>query len=218
MGLTHNMSDSDIKPYVEEDIDDKFMQEMKDRSQAISETKKKTDGMKSKWRRKVFNEYWFEDGRHNDEGKKYSNYKLSDKKIALKLVETFGDISRTAKILGVGLSTVKDRIKKSERLSAIYKMVTEELLDVAESVIISKVVSGDVDMAKYYLNSKGQSRGYGKGNDKISGGGGNQQQISFNITVVKDSKHAEKIDIIDVTPEQDLIDYDGDDDDDDGEQ
>ena len=68
--------------------------------------------------------------------------------------------SHIATALGVGVSTIRRRVAKSERLTMAMEEVTELQLDLAESQLMKAVERGEGWAICFFLKCKGKCRGY----------------------------------------------------------
>lgn len=84
----------------------------------------------------------------------------SDDKIAMTLHDCHGDMTATAKILGIRRSSLKDRIDKSPMLQEVKAELDEAIKDVAESNIRKSVLAGNIRDSKFILTTIGKDRGY----------------------------------------------------------
>lgn len=73
-----------------------------------------------------------------------------------------GIVLHAAERLGVARQTVHAWIAADPELKAAHDGVSEELLDLAESNVVTKIRAGDFDASKFYLRSKGRARGWGE--------------------------------------------------------
>jgi len=71
-------------------------------------------------------------------------------------------VSAIARKLDVTESAVRQRIAKSPELLEAKQAVTERALDLAEGNIFTDLSNGGAQTSKWFLEQKGQSRGYGK--------------------------------------------------------
>lgn len=76
------------------------------------------------------------------------------------LTTNMGNVSAVAKSLKISRSTLYARIKASPRLERVVDDQRETLLDVAESILVQKVMAGDNDLLKFFLRTQGRRRGY----------------------------------------------------------
>lgn len=91
-----------------------------------------------------------------------------------------GVVLRVAERLGVDWHTAKKRIDENEEARTAFEAETENILDIAESVLVvnialarkqqSKGFFADTSDAKWMLSKKGKRRGYGEHVDVTSGG------------------------------------------------
>ena len=97
----------------------------------------------------------------SEKGKKrLKNERLSQKEVAVALIECDGMIGKTAIKLGVHANTVRNVINSSEYLQELREDVTEATLDFAESCLRKQMSFGNMSAIIYYLKCKGGSRGW----------------------------------------------------------
>lgn len=94
----------------------------------------------------------------------------SDDQIIDALQKTEGNISAAARALGASRVTIHKRINDSEEVKREYDSVNEASLDEAENELMALVKSGDFRAIKFYLRTKGRTRGYGDQLDVTTGG------------------------------------------------
>lgn len=73
---------------------------------------------------------------------------------------TGGIISTIAKRVGCDWQTARKYIRTMPTVQKAYDAECEAIIDMAESVVIKKIQSGDSADAKWYLTKKGKQRGY----------------------------------------------------------
>jgi hypothetical protein len=73
-----------------------------------------------------------------------------------------GLITPTSTMLNVTRQAIYLRVKRSARLRAVIKEVTEKVLDKCESQLFKNINDGDGNMTAiiFYLKTKGRHRGY----------------------------------------------------------
>ena len=71
-----------------------------------------------------------------------------------------GFYTETARMLGISVAAVGQRIKKSETLQKKLKEIEHSRLDLAETVVMNKLRLQSLSAAKWYLDRKGKIRGY----------------------------------------------------------
>lgn len=94
----------------------------------------------------------------------------SNKNIIDALEKTHGNISAAARSIGASRTTVHNRINKSDKVKEAYDSVNESNLDLAENELMELVRDGNFRAIKFYLRTKGRTRGYGDRMDITSGG------------------------------------------------
>jgi len=95
-----------------------------------------------------------------------------------------GIISTIANRVGCDWTTAKRFIDGSPTLATMYADECESVLDMAESVLIKSIQSGDTQDAKWLLSKKGKGRGFGDAVE-VSGPGGGE----ITLTVKYESRH-----------------------------
>ena len=103
----------------------------------------------------------------NGEGKPLYTKKLYVKAIK----DSHGIKSTIAKRAGVSFNTLKDALIRWPDLKELIIEESERLFDNAESVLVNLLSKNDFRAAKFILETKGKSRGYGKAME-LSGPGG----------------------------------------------
>jgi len=88
--------------------------------------------------------------------------KYSDKELAKMIKDKMGLLTKVAEHYGCTLRNIQDRIERSTMLQNAYVETVERDSDSAEFVVKKQIREQDADMAKWYLERKGRSRGYGK--------------------------------------------------------
>jgi hypothetical protein len=76
--------------------------------------------------------------------------------------ESSGQISEIARRHGMTYYGVQKRIKSDPELADALEDTRETLLDIAEHQLIEAIKAGNLQAAKFYLETKGKSRGYGR--------------------------------------------------------
>lgn len=76
------------------------------------------------------------------------------------LITHHGNISKTAKALGVTRRAINARVAKSVTLQKARDEGREQLLDIAESQLTRKIKEGDNTAVIFYLKTQGRHRGY----------------------------------------------------------
>jgi hypothetical protein len=71
-----------------------------------------------------------------------------------------GIITTIAKRVGCAWHTAKKYIEATPTVKRAYNDECESILDMAESKLFEAVQSGDAQMVKYILGTKGKGRGY----------------------------------------------------------
>jgi hypothetical protein len=87
--------------------------------------------------------------------------KATNSQIIEALKKTGGFRSQAARLLNITPSALTRRLTKSAELKQADAKIRNETLDLAESKLISLIQSGSFPAIKYYLEHKGQDRGYG---------------------------------------------------------
>jgi hypothetical protein len=74
-----------------------------------------------------------------------------------------GRPAAAARLLGMTRQAMHDRIARTPHLAQLVSDIEQTLLDEAEGVIRRAVRAGDRATIRWYLDRRGQKRGYGKG-------------------------------------------------------
>lgn len=85
---------------------------------------------------------------------------LTEEQIAHALQRQCGNVSATAKALGVSRSTINRRIAGSSVLETIRDDARETLIDVAENALLKAIKGGNIAAIIFALKTQGRSRGY----------------------------------------------------------
>ena len=86
--------------------------------------------------------------------------KIKKSDIAELIPKHKGNIAAVARALGVRRQSVDYHVAQSESLQKILAEERETMLDNAESVLYSKVLSGDMTALIFFLKTQGKGRGY----------------------------------------------------------
>lgn len=86
--------------------------------------------------------------------------KVTDEEFAIMLEKAGGFKTRVAKQLGITLSAVCHRIKRSEYLREQCKSIEETVLDMAEAALLKAVNEGEAWAITFVLKCKGKKRGW----------------------------------------------------------
>jgi len=73
---------------------------------------------------------------------------------------TGGIVTAIARKVGCAWNTAKRYIETHPTVQRAYQDECESILDLAEAKVISAIKDGDGTMIRYYLSTKGKSRGY----------------------------------------------------------
>ena len=106
--------------------------------------------------------------------------KPSDDEIIKELYRHQGRLHYTAKACGVNSMYIRKRIRESEEVQAAYRGAKDELIDIAENVMLQKLNQGSETAAKYILSTLGKDRGYTERTEVVGKGGGSIQ-VTLNL-------------------------------------
>jgi hypothetical protein len=67
---------------------------------------------------------------------------------------------------------INNAVQRSPRLRAVCNEILEEVLDIAEDEAIKKIKSGDTTMIKFFLETRGKTRGYTRRAELTGAAGG----------------------------------------------
>jgi hypothetical protein len=87
---------------------------------------------------------------------------LDPEVVAQTLRETYGNISLTARKLGVTRQAILYHMEKHEDVKQAHDEASEVLNDIAEGHLAAWVRAGDQKSVRYWLDQKARHRGYGK--------------------------------------------------------
>jgi hypothetical protein len=97
----------------------------------------------------------------------YSNVEIAEAYIA----ENFSK-PQTALRLGIKPAALYEAIKRNNKLRSLLESVKERseeyLLDLAESQLVAKIREGDFKAIKFFLETKGRKRGYGRADEVVN--------------------------------------------------
>ena len=96
-----------------------------------------------------------------------------------------GIITHIARKVGCEWHTAKRYIDGHESVKRAYDNECQTVLDVAELELIKSVKSGDLSAIKFYLSTKGKSRGYIE-RQEVTGAGGGPIAVKGYVTVSPD--------------------------------
>ena len=85
---------------------------------------------------------------------------LTVKQVAQALEATGGNVSETARALGVHRTTIHRKISASETLQEIVSDARESLVDLAEGKIKSEINKGNITAIIFTLKTQGKNRGW----------------------------------------------------------
>ena len=108
-------------------------------------------------------------------------------RLTVKIVEealrnSAGIQSIAAEKLGVTRSTICRFVAKHDRIRLLIEEITDEMNDVAEAQLSLAIKRGDPWAVKYWLENRGQSRGYGRRKMAFRDGEGNVQVPATLVT------------------------------------
>jgi len=86
--------------------------------------------------------------------------KMDVNTVAQALIQNHGLLTQTANFLNVTRLSLQKFLNEQKELSFINDLSNEVNLDLAEYELLQKVKEGKLAAIKYYLDKKGQSRGY----------------------------------------------------------
>lgn len=91
---------------------------------------------------------------------KKKNRRISIDQAAAALQKTFGNVMLAARELGISRTTLYNKINTSDRLRVIVTDGREEIIDIAESALRSRLTQGDTTAIIFTLKTLGKERGY----------------------------------------------------------
>lgn len=77
------------------------------------------------------------------------------------IADSYGIMSQIARRLGCAWSTAQRQVERWGETREAYQNERERILDLAESITVDKLKSGDFDAARWVLSRLGRDRGYG---------------------------------------------------------
>ena len=94
---------------------------------------------------------------------------FTKKEILSAIKDSGGIVSRIAEKLQCNWTTANYYVNMYDVTKQAYADEKDQILDIAESSLLSNIQQGNMDATKYYLSKKGKCRGYGD-NVELSGG------------------------------------------------
>jgi len=88
------------------------------------------------------------------------DYNFTEDQVIEAMKGTCGIVSNIAENLGCVWHTAKKYIEMSDRVKQAYSDECERVIDKAENKLQNAIDSGDMQMVKWYLATKGKRRGY----------------------------------------------------------
>jgi len=92
----------------------------------------------------------------------YKQAKLSKKKVTEAIPGTGGILLKIAKKCFVDRGTLWRFLKKYPEMNKLIEQEKEKLIDIAEDSLIKNITEGEFQATKFFLQSKGRTRGYGE--------------------------------------------------------
>lgn len=86
--------------------------------------------------------------------------KFNDNDLIVALRKNAGIKSAAAKALGVERNTVQERVERNPKIQQILRDIREEIVDLAEGVVVDALNDKDRETARWALNRLGKERGY----------------------------------------------------------
>jgi hypothetical protein len=87
---------------------------------------------------------------------------LSTAQVIEALRKTFGNLSMTAKQLGVTRQAIQYYVQTYPTVQQAMEEAAQSVSDKAESNIVLEVMRGDLKASTYWLENKARDRGYGR--------------------------------------------------------
>lgn len=109
---------------------------------------------------------------------------LSVERVEKALRKYNGILSLSAEACGVARTTLYRFIEKHPHLKEVRTEVDENLLDVAESNVVSALSEADMKTTRWYLERKGKDRGYVTRQEQTGKDGTPLQVTSIKRTIV----------------------------------
>jgi hypothetical protein len=89
-----------------------------------------------------------------------AQYNFTDEEMMTAIKGSCGIVSNIAEKLGCDWGTAKRYLDMSEPVKQAYANESERVIDKAENKLQAAIDSGDMQMVKWYLATKGKRRGY----------------------------------------------------------
>lgn len=84
----------------------------------------------------------------------------TDAEVASFLVEELGNVTATAKRMGISRRALKDRLDRRPELKELGTDLIDEIVDTAQHNIFKSVVAGDLGESRFILTTLGKDRGF----------------------------------------------------------
>ena len=108
-------------------------------------------------------------------------------------------MSDTAKALGTTQGTLRDRLNRNPELRKRFEEIEDARIDKAERKLDDKINDGDFRAIKFFLETKGRRRGYGK-QVEITGGTTNKT-LNINVDMTLEEAYRAYQDTLYESPE-----------------
>ena len=87
--------------------------------------------------------------------------KFSNKRMIEAITKAEGNLSAAARMLKTTRQTVTDYVNSYDDVRAAYEEANDTVLDVVENKLVEQAKQGLPDQVRFFLRTKGRSRGYG---------------------------------------------------------
>lgn len=94
--------------------------------------------------------------------------KATNAQIIEAMDKSLGFQSIAAKTLNITPSALTQRLQRNPKLQKVLDKIMERRLDIAESKLFKLVQKGNLKAITFFLQHKGQNRGYGKNPSDLS--------------------------------------------------
>lgn len=124
----------------------------------------------------------------------------TDEEVSHELIRHKGKLGQTAKALGCQSYYVRWRIRENPDIMNAYLHARDEIVDMAEQVMIDKMKDGSESAARYILSTLGKERGYTE-RLELTGKDGADITVTLNLgrkeIVIKPDEDYEEQEILD---------------------
>ncbi len=89
----------------------------------------------------------------------------TDEEITTALIKNYGNLTASARTLGILRTVLQRRIQHSPELKEVLNEARDALIDIAEEGLVGNVIKGNLPAIMYTLKTIGKERGWGESQD-----------------------------------------------------